>query len=123
MQIAQSPDLAKNPQSYYCDKNGNRGITGIVILETSNCAVHTWTEDAPAKFEFDLYSCADFNPMEVLDLIDIFGIIRYNSILINREHGLEILETYQPSFKEITNDTTPSPTEEARSSSIIKAVA
>lgn len=100
MQIASSPDLLKNPQSYYCDKNGNRGMTGTVILETSNCTVHTWSEDSPAKFEFDLYSCADFNPAEVIDLIDIFGIIRYNSILVNRENGLEIVEQYLPTFKD-----------------------
>jgi len=98
MQIASSPDLAKNPQSYYCDKNGNRGMTGTVILETSNCTVHTWDEDSPAKFEFDLYSCADFSEEEVKDLIDIFGILRYNSITVDRNRGLTITNQYLPPF-------------------------
>ncbi len=105
MQIAAAPELIKNPQSYYCDKNGNRGMTGTVILETSNCTVHTWDEDSPSKFEFDLYSCAEFNPEEVKDLIDIFGIIRYNSLLIDRQNGLQILNEYLPTFKEKLNDT------------------
>lgn len=99
MQIASSNDLAKNPQSYYCNKNGNRGMTGTVILETSNCTVHTWDEDSPAKFEFDLYSCADFNEDEVLDLVDIFKIIRYNSIMLDRQNGLKILKEYLPPYE------------------------
>lgn len=106
MQIAKSPDLVKNPQSYFCDKNGNRGMTGTVILETSNCTVHTWDEDSPAKFELDLYSCAEFSEDEVLDLVDIFGIIRYNSITIDRGHGLKLLKQYLPPFetKDITDE-------------------
>ncbi len=106
MQIAKADDLLKNPQSYYCDKNGNRGMTGTVILETSNCTVHTWSEDHPAKFEFDLYSCAEFNPTEVIDLIDIFGIIRYNSILIDRQNGLTIVDQYLPTFESKTDEKT-----------------
>lgn len=93
MQIAKDEDLKQNPQSYYCDKNGNRGMTGIAILETSNCAIHTWDEDSPAKFEFDLYSCSDFDKDEILKMIDIFGLIRYNYILIDRQNGLTILES------------------------------
>lgn len=113
MQIAQSKELLSNPQSYFCDKNGNRGMTGTIILETSNCTVHTWSEDSPAKFEFDLYSCADFNPDEVLDLIDIFGIIRYNSILVDRQKGLHIIKEYLPTFdeKEIEHERSNTETE------------
>jgi S-adenosylmethionine/arginine decarboxylase-like enzyme len=93
MQIAKDDDLKQNPQSYYCDKNGNRGMTGIAILETSNCAIHTWDEDSPSKFEFDLYSCSDFDKEDIIKMIDIFGLIRYNYILIDRQNGLTILES------------------------------
>jgi len=91
MQIAQDP-LLKNPQSYYCDKNGNRGMTGIAILETSNVAIHTWDEESPAKFEFDLYSCSNFDKDYILDMIDIFGLVKYDYILIDRQNGLTIKE-------------------------------
>ena len=91
MQIAVDP-LLNNPQSYYCDKNGNRGITGIAILETSNVAVHTWEEVSPAKFEFDLYSCSNFDTAYILDMIDIFGLVKYEYILIDRQSGLTILD-------------------------------
>lgn len=94
MSIAQSEDLKGNPQSYYCDKNGNRGMTGTVILETSNCTVHTWDEDSPSKFELDLYSCSDFDIQDVLKLIDIFGLIRHDHIFVDRQQGLKILEEY-----------------------------
>ncbi len=107
MQIATSPDLLQNPQSYYCDKNGNRGMTGIAILETSNCAIHTWTEDSPAKFEFDLYSCSHFDIADVIDLIDIFKLIKYDYILIDRQDGLTIIEQGNKDGKLQENNLTP----------------
>ena len=100
MQIAIHPDLKGNPQSYFCDKNGNRGMTGIAILETSNVAIHTWTEDSPAKFEFDLYSCSDFEVEEILKMLDIFGLLRYNYILVDRQNGLSISKQYTPPMED-----------------------
>ncbi len=41
------------------------GVTGIVVLSTSHCAIHTW----PARhlFIMDLFSCRDFDPTVVLE--------------------------------------------------------
>jgi S-adenosylmethionine/arginine decarboxylase-like enzyme len=105
MNIAVDDDLKQNPQSYYCDKNGNRGMTGIAILETSNCAIHTWEETSPAKFEFDLYSCAHFEKEDVIDLIDIFKIVKYDYILIDRQDGLTLIEKGNQDGNEETGQT------------------
>lgn len=61
MKIARAATLPKNPMAFYCDTLGNQGATGTGILETSHTAVHVWDEESPAKFDFDLYSCSEFD--------------------------------------------------------------
>jgi len=39
------------------------GVTGVAVLSTSHCAIHTW----PLRqfFVMDVYSCRDFDPAEL----------------------------------------------------------
>src|SRR5438552_201231 len=39
------------------------GVTGVCVLSTSHCAIHTW----PLRpfFVMDVYSCRDFDPASV----------------------------------------------------------
>ena len=39
------------------------GVTGVCVLSTSHCAIHTW----PLRpfFVMDVYSCRDFEPSDV----------------------------------------------------------
>ena len=39
------------------------GVTGVAVLSTSHCAIHTW----PLRrfFVMDVYSCRDFDPTEL----------------------------------------------------------
>lgn len=39
------------------------GVTGICVLSTSHCSIHTW----PLRpfFVMDVYSCRDFNPADI----------------------------------------------------------
>jgi S-adenosylmethionine decarboxylase len=39
------------------------GVTGVAVLSTSHCAVHTWP--LRSFFVLDVYSCRDFEPAEV----------------------------------------------------------
>jgi S-adenosylmethionine decarboxylase len=53
------------------------GVTGTVVLSTSHCAIHTW----PARrlFVLDVFSCRDFDPEAVLDLVaSAFGPCTWN---------------------------------------------
>ena len=50
--------LEANPIAYYCDLDGNQGLTGAAILETSHTAIHVWDSDSPAIIQYDLYSCS-----------------------------------------------------------------
>lgn len=61
-----------DPVSAWCDEPGNEGITSTVILTTSHCAMHIWNMPEPhhSIMQFDLYSCAPFDVMEVFDFIN-----------------------------------------------------
>ena len=56
----------KGPFAAYVFKEGNRGITGMVMIETSHIAIHVWDEINPALVQCDVYSCAEFSSNEVL---------------------------------------------------------
>jgi S-adenosylmethionine decarboxylase len=43
------------------------GVTGVVVLSTSHCAVHTWP--LRSLFVMDVYSCRDFDPAVLERLI------------------------------------------------------
>lgn len=58
------------PNSIYVDEPGNEGITGTVTLATSHASIHIWDAEQPAMFQFDLYSCKDYKPNDVLNHID-----------------------------------------------------
>ena len=64
--------IIKVPYASYVSKEGNRGITGVVMIETSHIAVHVWDETTPALVQCDVYSCAEFSSNEVLaEFIDM----------------------------------------------------
>ncbi len=91
MEVAQAPTLLKNPMGYYCEIAGNEGTTGVGILETSHTAVHCWDSEFPAKFQFDLYSCKEFDIERVLALVDCFDIIKGTYLVVDRDTKLKIL--------------------------------
>ena len=62
--------VVAGPTSVYVDEPGNEGITGTVTLATSHASIHVWDAQKPAMFQFDLYSCSDYTPQEVLSHID-----------------------------------------------------
>ncbi len=92
MQIAVADTLPKNPMAFYCDITGNQGATGTGILVTSHTALHTWDSEYPAKFDFDLYSCSDFDVENVLTLLQSFDIIEGNYVILDRNADIQIVE-------------------------------
>jgi S-adenosylmethionine/arginine decarboxylase-like enzyme len=62
--------VVAGPTSVYVDEPGNEGLTGTVTLATSHASIHIWDNINPAMFQFDLYSCSDFTPKQVLNHID-----------------------------------------------------
>lgn len=93
MNIAQADTLPKNPMAYFCDMTGNKGVTGIGILETSHTAIHVWEEEFPAKLEFDLYSCSDFDVEHIITMMQTFDIVEGNFYILDRDEGLKIIDS------------------------------
>lgn len=78
------------PYTTYCDVKGNKGMTSVTIIETSHIALHTWDEVSPALLQLDVYSCANFDPNIIFQLVnEEFQAVKIEKKFINRENGLE----------------------------------
>ncbi len=81
--------VVAGPTSVYVNEPGNEGITGTVTLATSHASIHVWDAIDPAMFQFDLYSCSEFTPEEVLDHInENFDLKRANWSFIDRNSDI-----------------------------------
>ena len=81
------------PTASYCKMKGNRGVTAFAIIETSHVAMHIWDEVDPALVQLDVYSCADMDPNEVIEIIkQELDTVKIEYKFLDREHD----------FKEIT---------------------
>lgn len=86
--------LLHGPVSVYCDKAGNRGITGFAIIETSHIALHTWDESDPAILQLDVYTCSKLEIDLVVKALSIFQPIELSYKFLDRENEFtEILES------------------------------
>lgn len=81
------------PSCTFSDNPGNEGLTGTVCIDTSHASIHVWHMVEEPYLRFDLYSCREFDPMIVIEMLDRFGIRHYDSLLIGRDNGIDILQT------------------------------
>lgn len=59
------------------------GVTGVAVLGTSHVSIHTWPLHRAVSF--DLYSCHDFHPQTVLDvLLSELGLVGADVIDLDR---------------------------------------
>jgi S-adenosylmethionine/arginine decarboxylase-like enzyme len=80
--------VCAGPIAKYVDMPGNKGLTAVVIIETSHIAIHCWDEPTPNLIQFDVYSCGEFDPKTILDELDKFGVRKVEYKFLDREHGL-----------------------------------
>lgn len=82
------------PVSVYCDKTGNRGMTGFAIIETSHIALHTWDETDPAMLQLDVYTCSELDVEKVFKMLEVFKPIQLDYKFLDRESGFtEIVDS------------------------------
>jgi S-adenosylmethionine/arginine decarboxylase-like enzyme len=82
------------PYASYVVKEGNKGLTCIVVIETSHIALHIWDEPFPAEIQFDLYTCGELNVDDIIKkLEDQLGLIDHNHMLLERETGFNIIRS------------------------------
>ena len=84
--------ILMGPYVKYCKMEGNRGITGIAVIEKSHIAIHVWDEPNPALMQIDVYSCAEFDVDEIAEKIkQDFDVVKLDYKYLNRETGLTVL--------------------------------
>tara|TARA_Y100000593_G_scaffold22351_1_gene44636 strand:+ start:135 stop:512 length:378 start_codon:yes stop_codon:yes gene_type:complete len=84
--------ILMGPYVKYCKVEGNRGITGIAVIETSHIAIHVWDEPNPSLMQIDVYSCAEFDVDEIAEKIKSdFDVVKLDYKYLNRETGLTVL--------------------------------
>ena len=79
------------PTATYCKMPGNRGVTAFAIIETSHVALHIWDEVNPALVQLDVYSCSDFEPKKVLDILQELKPTKVEHKYLDREKGFKEL--------------------------------
>jgi S-adenosylmethionine/arginine decarboxylase-like enzyme len=83
--------IIKGPFASYVDKDGNKGLTAIVMIETSHIAFHIWDEADPGLIQFDLYTCGQLKLDKVISLFkDTFDVVSLDYVLFDRENGFKV---------------------------------
>ena len=83
--------IIKGPFASYVDKDGNKGLTAIVMIETSHIAFHIWDEVDPGLIQFDLYTCGQLELDKVVSIFkDTFDVVSLDYVLFDRENGFKV---------------------------------
>lgn len=83
--------IIKGPFASYVDKEGNKGLTAIVMIETSHIAFHIWDEVDPGLIQFDLYTCGQLELNKVINIFkDTFNLVEMDYVLFDRENGFVV---------------------------------
>lgn len=89
---AQGMKVLSGPHVAYVDKAGNRGLTGVAIIETSHVAVHIWDETSPALVQLDFYTCGTLNKDAILKAIKPWGVVKNHFLVLDREQDVQAME-------------------------------
>lgn len=85
--------IIQGPYASYVSAEGNKGLTAVVMIETSHIAFHIWDEPSPALLQFDLYTCGELDAEKVLTLVkDTFDSSSVEYVLFDREDGFVVEE-------------------------------
>ena len=82
----------QGPFASYVTTEGNRGLTAVVMIETSHIAMHVWDETDPGFMQFDLYTCSTLPVEKVIkNLEDHFGLFNHSVLVLERSDGFKII--------------------------------
>jgi S-adenosylmethionine/arginine decarboxylase-like enzyme len=95
------------PYVKYCNTVGNRGITGVAVIETSHIAMHVWDETDPGIMQFDVYSCSEFDPYKIADKLQAdFDVVKLDYKFLNRENDLKPIRLKKDTMNKYANSNT-----------------
>jgi len=82
-------NIIKGPYTAFVSQEENRGVTGVVMIETSHIAIHIWDEISPALVQCDVYSCADFSSNEVLTEFMNMEVVKIDHMMLDRGDAIK----------------------------------
>ncbi|MFZ9741207.1 MAG: S-adenosylmethionine decarboxylase family protein [Candidatus Nanopelagicaceae bacterium] len=83
--------IIKGPFASYVDAEGNKGLTAVVMIETSHIAFHIWDEPNPGLLQFDLYTCGSLDLYKAIDILkEHFNVVEMDYVLFDRENGFVV---------------------------------
>ena len=85
-------NILAGPYASKVSKKGNKGISGVAMIDTSHVGIHTWDETDPALVQLDVYSCKEFNKIDVLSCIEEFDPITVDYKYFDRENNFKELK-------------------------------
>ncbi len=88
----QGMNILSGPHVAFVEKTGNRGLTGVAIIETSHVAVHIWDEISPALVQLDFYTCGTLDKNAILKAIEPWGVVKHEFLVLDREQHVVTLE-------------------------------
>jgi S-adenosylmethionine/arginine decarboxylase-like enzyme len=90
--------VIQGPYASYVTAEGNRGLTAVVMIETSHIAMHIWDEEVPSRIQFDLYTCGELPTKKILDdMEENLGLFGYTHLVLERTDGFSIEDYTKPS--------------------------
>jgi len=78
-------NILAGPYSSKVSKKGNKGLSGVAIIDTSHISIHTWDEKQPSLIQLDVYSCKEFKKSDVIDCLDDFKPVTVEYKYFDRE--------------------------------------
>lgn len=84
--------ILSGPHCKYLDKEGNRGLTGVCIIETSHIAIHVWDECSPALIQLDVYTCSELTIKSVFEHLECYKPVKVEYKFLDRETNLELID-------------------------------
>jgi S-adenosylmethionine/arginine decarboxylase-like enzyme len=83
--------IIKGPFASYVDAEGNKGLTAVVMIETSHIAFHIWDEPNPGLLQFDLYTCGSLDLNKAISILkSYFKVEEMDYVLFDRENGFVV---------------------------------
>jgi S-adenosylmethionine/arginine decarboxylase-like enzyme len=77
-------NVLSGPHVATCYDAGNEGITGIALLTTSHVSIHIWDRATKPYAQFDLYSCKEFDPQVVLEILQELDVVEIHYVTLDR---------------------------------------
>lgn len=84
--------ILAGPYTEYVDIPGNRGLTGVVIIETSHCTIHSWDETDPGLIQMDVYTCGPLDTQIIFDALGVLDPVKIEYKYLDREDQLIEIE-------------------------------